>query len=54
MAAEPDEAPGLLTLAGQLREPEVRRGIGRALATLRAVSEETTVVPVKEPNAGEG
>ena len=54
LEAETDEAPGLLALAGQLREPEVRRGIGRALATLRAVSEETTVVGPSTPPSHRG
>lgn len=34
-AAEP---PGLFALAGKIRDPEVRMGIGRALDTLKAVS----------------
>jgi uncharacterized protein YjgD (DUF1641 family) len=32
------EPPGLLALAGKIRDPEVRMGIGRALDTLKAVS----------------
>lgn len=39
---ELDEAPGLFALARQLREPEVRLGLSRALATLRTVSVETS------------
>lgn len=35
---EPQEAPGLFALAGQMRDPEVRRGIARALNTFKAVS----------------
>ena len=45
IAAEADEAPSLLALAGQLRDPEVRRGMGRALSTLRAVSDVDTGPP---------
>jgi uncharacterized protein YjgD (DUF1641 family) len=39
---EPDEPPSLWQLAKQVRDPEVRRGMGRALSTLRAVSAETS------------
>ena len=42
VAAEPDEAPPLFALARQLRDPDVRRGMSRALHTLRTVSLETT------------
>ena len=35
---EPEEPPGLLALAGQMRDPEVRRGMARALNTFKAVS----------------
>ena len=42
VAAEPDEAPSLFALARQLRDPDVRRGMSRALHTLRTVSLETT------------
>ena len=42
VAAESEEAPSLLALAKQLRDPDVRRGMGRALHTLRTVSLETT------------
>jgi uncharacterized protein YjgD (DUF1641 family) len=34
----PTEPPGLFALAGKMRDPEVRMGIGRALDTLKAVS----------------
>ncbi len=37
-AAATEEPPGFLTLARKLRDPEVRRGMGRALDTLAAVS----------------
>lgn len=37
-ALEEVEAPGLVDLARKLRDPEVRRGMGRALDTLAAVS----------------
>lgn len=39
--AEPSDAPSLWALARQVRDPEVRRGVARALHTLRAVSSET-------------
>ncbi len=35
---EPAEPPSLLALAGRMRDPEVRRGLGRALNTFKAVS----------------
>lgn len=35
---EPTEPPGLLALAGRMRDPEIRRGLGRALNTFKAVS----------------
>jgi uncharacterized protein YjgD (DUF1641 family) len=35
---EPAEPPGLISLAGQFRDPEVRRGLARALNTFRVVS----------------
>jgi len=35
---EPAEPPGLFKLAGQIRDPEVRRGLARALNTFKAVS----------------
>lgn len=39
MAAEPAEPPSLFGLVRRLRDPEVRRGLGRALDTLQAVTE---------------
>lgn len=39
--AEPEDAPSLFALMRQLRDPAVRRGMARALHTLRAVSVET-------------
>jgi uncharacterized protein YjgD (DUF1641 family) len=39
--SEPAEPPSLLALARQVRDPDVRRGMARALHTLRAVSSET-------------
>lgn len=39
MAAEPETPPGLFKLAMRLRDPEVRRGMNRALNTLGAVAE---------------
>ncbi len=38
---ETEEAPSLWSLARQVRDPDVRRGMARALGTLRAVSVET-------------
>ena len=35
---EPAEPPGLIALAGQMRDPEVRRGLARALNTFKVVS----------------
>jgi uncharacterized protein YjgD (DUF1641 family) len=40
---EPTEPPGLFTLAGQMRDPEIRRGLARALNTFKAVSSAETV-----------
>jgi uncharacterized protein YjgD (DUF1641 family) len=47
MAHEPEEAPSLFSLARKMRDPEIRRGMGRALNTLRAVSEVETGPPRK-------
>jgi len=41
-ALEPAEPPGLIALAGQMRDPEVRRGLARALNTFKAVSASET------------
>ena len=41
IASEPAEAPSLWALSRKLRDPHVRKGIGRALNTLGAVSAET-------------
>lgn len=41
VAVEDEAAPSLWALVRQLRDPAVRRGMGRALHTLRAVSVET-------------
>jgi len=38
---EPGDPPGMWSLLKQLRDPDVRRGMGRALDTLRAVSVQT-------------
>jgi uncharacterized protein YjgD (DUF1641 family) len=37
-ASDEEKAPGLFALMGKVRDPEIRRGLGRALDTLRAVS----------------
>lgn len=47
MAEEPEDAPSLFALARKMRDPEIRRGMGRALNTLRAVSEVDTGPPRK-------
>ena len=39
---EPAEPPGLLSLAGQMRDPEIRRGLARALNTFKVVSASET------------
>jgi len=53
---EPDDPPSLWALARQLRDPDVRRGMARALRTLRSVAVETgpraggrTATPTPEP-----
>jgi uncharacterized protein YjgD (DUF1641 family) len=45
IAEEPDQPPSLFRLLRQLRDPEIRRGMGRALNTLRAVSEVDVTSP---------
>jgi uncharacterized protein YjgD (DUF1641 family) len=40
---EPIEPPGLFALAGRFRDPEIRRGLARALNTFKAVSTAETV-----------
>ena len=52
---EPDEPPSLLALAGRMRDPEVRRGLGRALNTFKAISASETdaaaaTIEAKETN----
>jgi uncharacterized protein YjgD (DUF1641 family) len=42
---EPSDPPSLFKLARQMRDPEIRKGLGRALNTLRAVSEVDTGPP---------
>lgn len=50
MAGDVEEAPpGLFALAGKLRDPEIRRGMGRALDTLAAMSSADTVVTDRAP-----
>ena len=51
---EPAEPPGLLSLAGQIRDPEVRRGLARALNTFKVVSAsetETATATIKAQQA---
>ncbi len=44
--SEPEKPPSLFQLARKLRDPEIRRGMGRALNTLSAVAEVDTTKPV--------
>jgi len=51
---EPTEPPGLISLAGQIRDPEVRRGLARALNTFKVVSAsetETAAATIKAQQA---
>lgn len=51
---EPAEPPGLIALAGQIRDPEVRRGLARALNTFKVVSAsetETAAATIKAQKA---
>jgi uncharacterized protein YjgD (DUF1641 family) len=41
-ALEPAQPPGLFALAGQMRDPEIRRGLARALNTFKVVSASET------------
>ena len=41
---EPEKAPGLIALAGKMRDPEIRLGLARALNTFKAVSASETSV----------
>jgi len=52
--AEPDRAPSLWDLAKQVRDPDVRRGLARAIGTLRAVSVETGPEPPSQSTHPEG
>ena len=47
LAEEPEEPPGLFALARRMRDPEIRRGLARALNTLSAVSDVDTGPPRK-------
>ena len=47
MEAEPDQPPSTWSLIRRLTDPEVRRGLGRALTTLSAVSNVETGPPRK-------
>ena len=46
-AYDDDKAPGLIALAGKVRDPEIRRGLGRALDTFKAVAA-SDVEPVSD------
>ncbi len=46
MQDEPEKPPSLFQLARKLRDPEIRRGMGRALNTLSAVAEIDTTKPI--------
>lgn len=52
MEQEPEKPPSLFQLARKLRDPEIRRGMGRALNTLSAVAEVDISQPIhfKEQN----
>lgn len=50
VAAEPAEPPSLWSLLREIRDPEVRRGMARALHTLRAVSVETGPASPSDPS----
>jgi len=52
--AESGEPPSLIALAKQVRDPDVRRGLGRAIDTLRAVSEsdEQTILKTNNQQGG--
>jgi uncharacterized protein YjgD (DUF1641 family) len=43
--AEAEEPPGFFAIAKQMRDPEIRRGMSRALNTLKAVSDVDTGPP---------
>ena len=47
METEPEEPPSLFQLVRKMRDPEIRRGLGRALNTLSAVSDVDTGPPRK-------
>ena len=47
LETEPKEPPSLFTLAKRMRDPEIRRGMARALDTLSAVSDVDTGPPRK-------
>lgn len=48
---EPAEPPGLIALAGQMRDPEVRRGLARALNTFKVVSASESEAAMSTINA---
>lgn len=50
MDQEPDKPPSLFQLARRLRDPEIRRGMGRALNTLSAVAEVDINQPIQFNN----
>ena len=50
---EPAEPPSLFALAGKMRDPEVRRGLSRALNTFKAVSAAETDAAAKTIDANE-
>lgn len=47
---EPDEPPSVLSLLGQMREPEVRRGLARLIVFLRGLGN----VQIATPENGKG
>jgi uncharacterized protein YjgD (DUF1641 family) len=57
VAVYDEEPPSLFALAGKIRDPEVRRGMARAIDTLKAVSAvdvQTTAINdgTTDPNGG--
>jgi len=50
LESEPEKPPSLFRLARRLRDPEIRRGMGRALDTLSAVAEVDTTQPISLNN----
>ena len=52
--AEPEDPPGMWALLRKMRDPDVRRGINRALTTLGSVSAETGPEAMREIHTKRG